>query len=395
MLATFTRRALHGQNCKLASSFMARCYAAQPAVQEQAGLENPAAVLYSANDLRYEHHHIPTDIPPGHVRVQMRAVGICGSDVHFYKKGRIADFVVEQPMVIGHESAGDVVGMGEGVSRLQMGARVALEPGIPCWGSKVARKGRYNLCPDVKFFATPPVHGSLARYVDHPEDFCFELPGELSYEEGAMIEPLSNGIHACRRAGVEPGKTVAILGAGPMGLNALVAAQAFGATKIVITDVREDNLPLAERLGAKFPLLTPPSMKIEEAADLITKLLPPDGPDCVIDCAGYQSTILTGMQALARGGTFVLVGMGSEACNCFPSMTLVSKEADVKGCFRYTNTYPMAIEMLQEGKIDVKPMITHRFGFTGRDEVIAGFECAANAARTKSIKVMFNLPAEA
>jgi len=342
--------------------------------------------------MRYEDHSLAERIAPGHVRVRIRALGICGSDVHFYKKGRIGSFVVEQPMVIGHECAGDVVGVGDGVARLQPGIRVALEPGIPCWGSKMARSGRYNLDPDVKFFATPPVHGSLAKFVDHPEDFCFALPEEISYEEGAMIEPLSNGIHACKRAGIGPGKTVAILGAGPMGLNALVAAKAFGATKIAITDVRDDNLALARSYGAKHALLTPPSMSNEEAATLLKGLFPTEGPDCVIDCAGYSSTLNTGMKALARGGTYVLIGMGADCCS-FPMTTLVTKEADVKGCFRYTNTYPTAIELLQGGLIDVKPMITHRYGFTGVKEVVEGFECAANAAKTKSIKVMFNLPA--
>ncbi|KAK9846854.1 hypothetical protein WJX84_007887 [Apatococcus fuscideae] len=241
------------------SAEVSRGFAALPEALKTAGpaWTNHAAVLYKANDLRFEQHELPEEIARGHVRVAVRAVGICASDVHFLKKGRIGSAVVRQPMVIGHESAGEVAAVGPEVEGLQVGDRVALEPGVPCWHNSYSRAGKYNLDPDIRFFATPPVHGSLARYIDHPWDFCFRLPSNVSYEEGAMVEPLSNGIQACRRGDVKPGKSVAILGAGPMGLNALACAKAHGAARVVITDVREDNLPTAVKLGAWKALHTP------------------------------------------------------------------------------------------------------------------------------------------
>jgi L-iditol 2-dehydrogenase len=162
-------------------------------------IEPRAAVLYGVNDLRVEPWPVPTHPPPeGCVRVAIKAVGICGSDIHFLKHGRIADFVVTSPMVIGHESAGVVVEAGEGVKTLAVGDPVALEPGVPCWSCQAAREGRYNLDQGIKFFATPPVHGSLASFVDHPASLCYKLPDGMSLEEGAFCEPLSVGVHACR-----------------------------------------------------------------------------------------------------------------------------------------------------------------------------------------------------
>ncbi|KAK9862916.1 hypothetical protein WJX84_008576, partial [Apatococcus fuscideae] len=218
------QRGAHSRLAASAAASSSRSYAtgALPEQVEPAVWRNPAAVLHGVNDLRFEDVPMPDRLTDGYVRVEMKAVGICGSDVHYWKKGRIADFVVTGPMVIGHESAGTVVELGPGVTTLKIGDRVAVEPGVPCWHNKASREGRYNLCPDIRFFATPPHHGSLAQYVDHPADFCFPLAPNLTHEEGAMAEPLSVGVHACRRAGVCPGKNVAIIGAGPIGLITLL-----------------------------------------------------------------------------------------------------------------------------------------------------------------------------
>ncbi|GAB4813511.1 hypothetical protein N2152v2_000557 [Parachlorella kessleri] len=366
----------------------------------------------------------------------MKAVGICGSDIHYWKRGRIADFVVREPMVssaatlcdwspwqgriadlvgriadfvvrepmvIGHESAGTVAAVAEGVVGLAVGDRVALEPGVPCWSHPACRVGRYNLDPDIKFFATPPFHGSLAKFVDHPADWCYKLPENMSHEEGAMCEPLSVGIHACQRGGVGPGKRVAILGAGPIGLVALLAAKAFGADVVAICDLKPHNLQLAKQLGASYthqsgigelPQATAEALK--QGAGV------PGGFEVVIDCAGFEATMRAAIKACTSGGRIVLVGMGQEEMklpvveasirevDIMGSFRYCNTRVDILGSFRYCNTYPLCIQLIASGRVDVKPLITHRFGFS-QQAVLDGFGTAHRADETGAIKVMFNI----
>lgn len=352
--------------------------------------ENIAAVLHGIDDLRVEPFPLSEAPGKGCVRVAIKAVGICGSDVHMLKKGRIAHFVVEKPMVTGHESAGEVVAVGEGVTSLQVGDRVALEPGIPCCSSRHMREGRYNLDPSIEFFATPPVHGSLATFVDHPAEWCYPLPSGLSFEEGALCEPLSVGVHACRRGGVCPGKRVAIMGAGPIGLVALLSARAFGADAIAITDLKASNLSLATRLGADAAVLIESQQQApQDVADALLAANAGIGFDIVIDCAGFQQSMQVALRSCVSGGKVVLVGMGQETM----ALNLIEaciREVDILGCFRYCNTYPLCLSLLSSGRVDLKPLITHRFGFS-EEEVLQGFDTAFRADATGAIKVMFNL----
>eukprot|EP00879_Flechtneria_rotunda_P025252 GHRR01026825.1.p1 GENE.GHRR01026825.1~~GHRR01026825.1.p1 ORF type:complete len:242 (+),score=53.02 GHRR01026825.1:1523-2248(+) len=233
------------------------------------GLQNSAAVLHGINDLRVQDWPIDTTVPARHVTIAIKAVGICGSDIHYLEHGRIGDFVVTQPMVIGHESAGVVAEVGTGVVGLSVGDRVALEPGVPCWHCKACREGRYNLDDKIQFFATPPVHGSLATYVTHPAELCYKLPASLSLEHGAMCEPLPVGVHACRRAQVQPGRTVAVLGAGPIGFVVMLCAKAFGADEIIVTNIQQHNLDFAKQHygGTCFADQVQPSRACQAAAD--------------------------------------------------------------------------------------------------------------------------------
>ncbi|KAK4385042.1 Sorbitol dehydrogenase [Sesamum angolense] len=207
--------------------------------------ENMAAWLLGVNNLKILPFKLPT-LGPHDARIRMKAVGICGSDVHYLKEMKLADFVVTEPMVIGHECAGVVEEVGTEVKHLVPGDRVAIEPGISCWRCALCKEGRYNLCPEMKFFATPPVHGSLANQIVHPADLCFKLPDNVSLEEGAMCEPLSVGVHACRRANVGPETNVLVMGAGPIGLVTMLAARAFGSPRVVIVDVDDHRLSVAK-----------------------------------------------------------------------------------------------------------------------------------------------------
>src|SRR5919206_1428910 len=231
-------------------------------------MANQASVLYAPHDIRTEERPMPRP-GPKEVLVEIKAVGVCGSDVHYYEHGRIGPYVVREPLILGHESSGVVVGLGSEVTKHQVGERVALEPGVPCGACRECRAGRYNLCPDVRFFATPPIDGAFTNFVTIHEDFAFALPDTLSDDAGALIEPLSVGIWACRKAGLRGGEHVLVTGAGPIGLLAMQAALALGATRATIADVNPHRLELARRTGADrtVDLRSEPPAKADVEAD--------------------------------------------------------------------------------------------------------------------------------
>jgi L-iditol 2-dehydrogenase len=177
-------------------------------------MQNKAAVMHGTHDVRLEDVTVP-EPEPNEILVEIRAVGVCGSDVHYYEEGRIGSFVVEKPLILGHESMGTIVALGENATKHKVGERVTLEPGVPDGTCRECRAGRYNLCPNVRFFATPPIDGAFTNYVSINEDFAFHLPNSLSDNAGALMEPLSVGIWACKKAGVTAGDHVLVTGAGP------------------------------------------------------------------------------------------------------------------------------------------------------------------------------------
>lgn len=269
------------------------------------------------------------------VLLEMSCVGICGSDVHYYAHGRCGPFVVEKPMAMGHEAAGVVVKIGDSVKNLQVGDRVAIEPGVPCRLCAKCKTGRYNLCSDMKFCATPPYDGNLTRFYAHPADFCFKLPDHVSMEEGALLEPLSVGVHACKRGGVGVDSKVLILGAGPIGLVTLLTAKAMGASKILITDLVEDRLKFAKELGATYTVQVNRDMKETDLLELIHKTMGEE-PTITIDCSGVESTTRMAVLATAIGGCVVIVGMGPVEIK-IPLGHAICREVDIRGVFRYCN----------------------------------------------------------
>jgi L-iditol 2-dehydrogenase len=307
-----------------------------------------AAVLHAAGEIRIEERERPQP-GPREVLVEITAVGVCGSDVHYYEHGRIGPFIVEAPLVLGHESAGRVVELGEGASKHAVGDRVTLEPGVPCGRCRECRAGRYNLCADVVFFATPPIDGAFAEFVAIHEDFAFALPDALSDEEGALMEPLSVGVWACQKAGVSAGDRVLVTGAGPIGQLAMQCALAFGATDVIVSDVNERRLALAERTGA-------------------TRVVGPGEPlddldaDALIECSGHPDALTAGIKALRPAGVAVLVGMGPGEEGTLPLSVIQTREIWVTGTFRYANTYPTAIALAASGRVDLKAIISGHFG---------------------------------
>jgi len=310
-------------------------------------VSNLVAVLHEPGDIRIEERPMP-EPGPREVLVEVTSVGVCGSDVHYYEHGRIGSHVVRAPLVLGHESAGRVVALGEGASKHAEGDRVTLEPGVPCGRCRECRAGRYNLCPDVVFFGTPPVDGAFARYVTIHEDFAFALPDSLSDDVGALMEPLSVGIWACRKAGVSAGDRVLVTGAGPIGLLAMQVALAFGATQVEISDVNERRLELARQTGATRALRAGE----DEPAEA----------DALIECSGHPGALQAGIAALRPAGTAVLVGMGPGESGEVPLALIQGREIWVTGTFRYANTYPTAIALAATGRVDLDSIITGHFG---------------------------------
>ena len=319
---------------------------------------NRVAVLTRPGEIALEQRAMPAP-GPREVLVRVSAVGVCGSDVHYYEHGRIGDYVVEAPLVLGHEASGRVVAVGPEVTRHAVGDRVTLEPGVPCGRCRECRAGRYNLCPDVVFFATPPVDGAFAEHVAIHEDFAFALPDELSDEAGALMEPLSVGIWACRKAGVGPGDRVLVTGAGPIGLLAAQVARAAGASRVEVSDVNEERLAHAERAGAH-----PRRAGHDTASEA----------DVLIECSGHPAALTAGIEALRPAGTAVVVGMGPGATAELPLALIQTRELWLTGTFRYANTYPAAIALAASGQVDLDAIVTGHFA-------LAETEAALRAGR--------------
>ncbi|KAK4550538.1 hypothetical protein LTR36_000117 [Oleoguttula mirabilis] len=335
----------------------------------------------------HELNVVDTDVPepgPDQCLIHVRATGICGSDVHFWKSGNIGDSVIKCNLGLGHESAGIVVKTGSNVSRLKVGDRVALECGIPC--SKptcdACRTGRYNACPEIIFYSSPPVHGTLRRYHVHPEAWLHPLPDSISYEEGALLEPLSVALAGIERSGLRLGDALVICGAGPIGLVSLLAAHAASAAPIVITDLDENRLAMAKSLVPR--VRTVQIQRSEDAkasANRIKQALRQEAK-LVIECTGVESSIHTGIYASRFGGSVFVIGVGKDFQQ-IPFMHASFREIDIRFLFRYRETYPKAIMLVSEGLIDLKPLVTHRFTLEqGKD----AFEAASNPA-AKAVKV--------
>ncbi len=290
---------------------------------------------------------------PDEVLVAVRRIGICGSDLHYFLHGRIGDHVVEEPLVLGHESAGEVVEAGSAVSGLSVGDRVTLEPGVPCDTCEYCRAGEYNLCPDVRFMATPPVDGAFTEYLAWPADFAYRLPEEVSTAEGALCEPLSVGVHAVRRGGVTSGDTVAITGCGPIGFTVMEAARAAGATTILVSDIVERKRSVARERGADAAV-DPASVYLADAVDAHTN---GRGADVVIEASGARPAIEATTAVARRGGTVVLVGLAGDGEIPIDTHEIIDNELDVHGSFRFRNTYPTAVELLADGTVDLEGIV--------------------------------------
>ena len=342
-----------------------------------------ALVLERQNELALREIELPGEVGPDDVRISMHTVGICGSDIHYYTHGRIGPFVVEEPMVLGHEGAGTVMEVGANVKTLAPGDRVCMEPGIPDPTSRASRLGMYNVDPAVRFWATPPIHGCLTPEVIHPAAFTFKLPDSVSFAEGAMVEPFAVGMQSVVKARLQPGDTCVVTGCGPIGLMVALAALASGASRVVISDVVDDKLAIA----AGYKGLIPVNVAHESLTERVAELTGDGwGADVVFEASGSPRVYDDALACVRPGGVMVLVGMPVEKVS-FDVVVAQTKEVRIETVFRYANVYDRAIELIASGKVNLKPLIVETFDF---EQSVAAFD-RATEARPTDVKLQIRL----
>jgi len=327
-----------------------------------------ASYLVKQGELAVETIDIPA-LDADQVLVKVASVGVCGSDVHYYQHGKIGPYIVDHPLILGHELSGTITAVGTDVDPARIGSRVAVEPQRPCRVCKQCKAGRYNLCPDIEFYATPPIQGGFSEYVKIQSDFAYDIPDSVSFDAAALIEPLSVGIWAAQRAEIKVGSRVLIAGAGPIGLIMAQVARAFGASEIYITDINEDRRAFALKHGATHGL--------DPRTDQVEGL----EVDAFIDASGVAGAVVQGIKAVGPAGRVLLVGMGNDDVT-LPVSYIQNKEIWVSGVFRYANTWPTGIELVASGKVDLDILVTHTFGL---DEVEAALNSGKLPGALKAI----------
>ena len=341
-----------------------------------------ALVLKKQHELALRDIELPDEVGPGMVRIKLHTVGVCGSDVHYYTHGRIGPFVVEAPMVLGHEAAGTVVEVGAGVTSLAIGDRVCMEPGVPDPGSKASRLGLYNIDPAVSFWATPPVHGVLTPFVVHPASYTFKLPDNVSFAEGAMVEPFAVGMQAATKARITPGDTAVVMGAGPIGTMVALAALAGGCARVIISDLAQPKLDIA----AQYQGIIPVNIRNRLLVDAVNELTEGWGADVVFECSGSPRAWKGIIDVVRPGGTVVVVGLPVDPVD-FDIASLSVKEVTISSVFRYAHQYERAIALMASGRVDLKPLISETFAF---EDSIKAFERAVEA-RPSDVKLQIRM----
>ena len=316
------------------------------------------AVMTGIGKIGYERRPVP-EPQDDEVLVKLEYVGICGSDLHYYESCAIGGYVVKPPFVLGHEPGGIVVKTGKNVRGLKAGDKVALEPGKTCGHCEFCRQGKYNLCPDVVFFATPPVDGVFAEYVAHKADLCFKLPENVSTMEGALIEPLAVGFHAAMQGGARFGQRALVFGAGCIGLVSLLALKALGVSEVYVVDVVASRLQKAEQLGASAVV----NGAEEDVAARLAELTGGEGIDLAIETSGSETAANQAIGAAKKGSVIVFVGYGRTGRTTLSMSLALDKELTFKTVFRYRHIYPLAIRAVAEGRVNLKGVVSHVFGF--------------------------------
>lgn len=337
-----------------------------------------AAFLEKPGRLSIRQVKIP-DCSNDEVLIQIKHVGICGSDLHYFKFGRIGDHIVSKPHILGHECSGVVHRVGKDVRGFEAGDRVAVEPGVPCNNCEFCKSGMYNLCSDIKFISVPPHNGAFAEYIVHDSQYVFRLPDNVDLEQAALVEPLSVAYNAARLAGLKSGDSVCILGAGSIGFACLELSKALGATQIMATDIDEQKLAVLRAHGADL-VVNPARTDVVEEMNTFTS---GRGFDCVFEASGSGEAIVMTTKLARKGGNVVWIGLGDDEIQ-ISHYEVVKKEITLKGAYRYANTYKKVIDLLSTGKINVKDWISHRFPL---EKIAEAVETALNHSQF-TMKIM-------
>ncbi|MEI9418952.1 NAD(P)-dependent alcohol dehydrogenase [Mesorhizobium sp. Cs1321R2N1] len=344
-----------------------------------------ALVLEKKGELSLREIALPLDVGPDDVRIAIHTVGVCGSDVHYYTHGAIGSYVVRAPMVLGHEAAGTIVEVGANVGSLKVGDRVCMEPGVPNLSSRATKLGIYNVDPDVTFWATPPVHGILAPYAVHPAAFTYKLPDNVSFAEGAMVEPFAIGMQAASRARIVPGDVAVVVGCGPIGIMIALAALAGGCSKVLISDFSAPKLKIA----AQYAGIVPVNVGEQSLVDAVAAATDNWGADIVFEASGSPKAFADLFDVVRPGGAVVLVGLPVERV-ALNVPAAISKEVRIETVFRYANIFDRALQLIASGKVDLKPLITGTYDFA---DSIEAFERAAEG-NPQDVKLQILLTGE-
>lgn len=344
-----------------------------------------ALVLEKKGELSLREIALPLDVGPDDVKIAIHTVGVCGSDVHYYTHGAIGSYVVRAPMVLGHEAAGTVVETGANVETFKVGDRVCMEPGVPNLSSRATKLGIYNVDPDVSFWATPPVHGVLAPYAVHPAAFTYKLPDNVSFAEGAMVEPFAIGMQAASRARIVPGDVAVVVGCGPIGIMIALAALAGGCSKVLISDFSAPKLKIA----AQYAGIVPVNIGEQSLADAVAAATDNWGADIVFEASGSPKAFANLFDVVRPGGAVVLVGLPVEPV-VLNVPAAISKEVRIETVFRYANIFDRALQLIASAKVDLKPLITGTYDFA---DSIKAFERAAQG-KPEDVKLQILLTGE-
>jgi D-xylulose reductase len=330
-----------------------------------------ALVLEEKLKLSLRDIDLPLEVGPRDVRIAIHTVGVCGSDVHYYTHGAIGPFIVKEPMVLGHEASGTVLEIGSEVKNLKVGDRVCMEPGVPDLNSKASKLGIYNVDPSVTFWATPPVHGCLTPQVVFPAAFTYKLPDNVSFAEGAMVEPFAIGMQAATKAKIVPGDTALVIGAGPIGIMVALAALAGGCSRVYISDLVKEKLAIAGRYDGVIPV----NIREQDLKATIAEETENWGVDIVFEASGSPRAYDGIFNYVRPGGCIVFVGLPVEPI-ALDIVSASAKEVRMETVFRYANVFDRALALIASGKVDLAPLITGTYDF---EESIAAFERAASA----------------
>lgn len=342
-----------------------------------------ALVLEKKGVLALRDIDLQQTLGPDDVRIKMHTVGICGSDVHYYVHGEAGPCIVKEPMVLGHEASGVIIEIGSGVTGLSVGDRVCMEPGIPDFKSKASKLGKYNVDPNVVFWATPPVHGCLTESVVHPAAFTFRIPDNVSFGEAAMVEPFAVGMQAAVKARITPGDIAVVLGAGTIGIMIALAALAGGCSKVLITDMHQPKLDIAGQYDGIVPI----NITSQDAVQQVLAHTAGWGADIVFEASGASKAIASLVQLCGPGGTIVIVGVPVHP-NSLDIAGAINKEVEIRTVFRYANVFDRALNLIASGKVNLKPLITETFGF---EDSIKAFERAASGL-PDDVKLQIRIP---